>query len=99
MPVNPFHVVKNAAEALDSVSQNPTVEVLDRDESLRSATIEFRFTKDISLSGIKGIDHQLTSAGWEEVTNESETYRTVKYKVDLAELVQDYHEEHYEGEA
>jgi len=93
MSMKPFHLIKNAASALEPVTSHTDVQVVEVNESLRKATIEFRFGDGISISGMKGIDQTLTGAGWKEVTNESQAYRRVKYKVDLARLVQDHVEE------
>lgn len=80
--VNAFHKLKNARSAMMAVADHPATNNAKIEEELGHARLEFEWSVDASIQSLKGLDQTLTSAGWEEQTDESHIGDTIIYEWD-----------------
>lgn len=84
--VSPFHKLKNAKSAAGAVMDHPATEVVEFEEELGHAELVFRWSPDASVQALKGLDHTLTAAGWEEQTEDSTIGDAIRYEWDKMRL-------------
>lgn len=86
--ISSFHKIKNAKGAYDAVASRDDLTVVERHEELGYAMIGFTWNDDASMKAVKGVDHFLTSSGFEELDSDSELGGTMRYEWDKQNLTE-----------